>query len=91
MTFANAIKALEKHGHGPMHRDARGIFSRAVGNSIIEIVACSSGPDYPDGYDPDSSTIINVRAPHDHSDLQSDYHAGMFADSMRQALRWANA
>jgi len=77
MTAANGLRAIAKHGEPQRH--GNGYWSIALNGCSIAVMAGSSGPSYPEGYDPESSALFCVT----HAN-QPEYFR-----SWRQALEWA--
>jgi hypothetical protein len=83
MTIANGIKKLERAGWTVVKRERLYVASKAGCSHVIDF--------HPNGEDkPENSlTCLRVRRLTDLDDMQSDYCAGAFVDSMAQALRLA--
>jgi hypothetical protein len=83
MTIANAIKKLERNGWAVRHWERQYIARKDGLNTEISFLP--NGQDLPDN----SAVCLRVRNVSDLDDIQSDYCAGSFCDSMAQALRLA--
>ena len=85
MTIKNAIAKLQRNGWTVNYTDSCHLYvaTREGSRNIIDF--------HPNGSNtPENSiTCLRVRAIHDQDDMQSDYCAGCFVDSMSQALRIA--
>lgn len=85
MTIANAIKKLEKAGWTVSYHQFSNLYlaSKDGIRNVIDF--------HPNGSNTPENSIVclRVRGIQDRDDMQSDYCAGSFCDSMTQALRWA--
>jgi beta-lactam-binding protein with PASTA domain len=83
MTIANAIKKLERNGWTVSHTDRHYVANKEGVRNVISFLP--NGKDLPEN----SAVCLRVRNLSDRDDMQSDYTAGVFVDSMAQALRLA--
>jgi hypothetical protein len=83
MTIKNAIAKLERSGWKVLHAERHYIARKEGLNTEISFLP--NGQDTPET----SAVCLRVRNVSDRDDIQSDYCAGVFADSMAQALRLA--
>ena len=82
MTATNAQKKLTKAGFN-VEEIRPGFFhaSKEACRYVVEY--------FRNGRDSENITCICVRRHDARHDSQSDYHAGSFADTITQAIRWA--
>jgi len=88
MTIQHAIKALGKHGW-EVRKGANGVGHKYIAlkaGNRHEISFLPNGQDRPD----QDVVCLKVRGLTDHDDIQSDYSAGSFVDTIPQALRCAS-
>lgn len=83
MTIANAIKKLERNGWTVTHSERR--YAARKHRLSTEISFLPNGQDLPEN----SAVCLRVRSIYDRDDIQSDYTAGIFVDSMPRAFRLA--
>jgi hypothetical protein len=81
MTIVNAIKKLEKSGWMIARVNSQYVASKVGNGHVISFL--SSGPESQE------VACLRVRRTNDFDEIQSDYHAGVYVDSMVQALRRA--
>ncbi len=46
---------------------------------------------YKNGSDSDEAVCVNIRRKNDHHDINSDYHAGFFVDTIKDAIKYLTA
>ena len=84
MTLTNAIRKLERHGWKAEGEPGKPFWKYVKANQVIDL-GCN--PPHEDGTR--TVVMIDQRTRGMTDDLQSDYHAGMFCDSLSQAMRLA--
>jgi hypothetical protein len=83
MTIANAIKKLDRNGWTVSHTERHYVATKQGVKNVISFLP--NGQDLPEN----SAVCLRVRNVSDRDDMQSDYTAGVFVDSMAQAFRLA--
>lgn len=80
MYLHNALKKLEKYGEIKQNGSRY-----SVTREGCEVEVLRNGGD-----DMDTVAVIRVRSINDHDDFMSDYSAGVFCDTLSQAIKLAN-
>jgi len=81
MTITNAIKKLEKSGWIIARVNSQYVASKLGNGHVISFL--SSGPETLE------VACLRVRRTNDFDEIQTDYHAGVYVDSVAQALQRA--
>jgi hypothetical protein len=79
MKLKNLIKSLEKASL-KIEQNRNGQYYCMSENRV-----CSF---YKNGGDSDQAICVNIRRKNDHHDFNSDYHAGFFVDTIKDAVRY---
>lgn len=82
-TIAHAVKKLSKYGE--VKKSTYGNNTYTVTKDGYEVKVMANGGDYSG-----EVAVIRVRGINDIDDFQTDYHAGVFADNISQAIRIAH-
>lgn len=79
MKITNLIKRLEKAGM-KIEQNSNGQYYCQSSTRV-----CSF---YKNGGDSDQAICVNIRRINDHHDYMSDYHAGFFVDTIKDAIKY---